>query len=58
MMSGWSLAYKKIRKEIYFWLVEKSNLNRADAVVVMDGDEMKTAERKGIKPKKFCLTPF
>lgn len=55
MMSRWSLSRKKISKKIYFQLIEKNNLDKANAILVMDNEEAKVIEKKGIKARKICF---
>ena len=49
MLSPWSMAQKKLSKSIYYWLVEKSNLNGAAKLAVMNEDEIGMARKYGIQ---------
>jgi len=55
MMSEWSLSQRRLNKEIYFRIIEKNNLNNADAICVMDKTESLSVEKHGITTKKFCF---
>ncbi|MFO8052425.1 MAG: glycosyltransferase [Candidatus Omnitrophota bacterium] len=54
MLSAWSMRQNSFKKWIYLKLIEKENLDKAKAVLVMDQQEKDYAANLGIKsPKKI-----
>lgn len=56
MMTPWSLSQEKLKKEIYFRLFEKGNLNGANYIFVYRNDEYMSLERKNVKAKVNYFT--
>ncbi|MGM3308945.1 glycosyltransferase [Anabaena sp. WFMT] len=54
-LTPWALAQSKLKKQVYSYLIERCNLNHAEAIHCTSSGEMEDAIRFGVQPPKIVL---